>query len=1015
MATNENFLPTCDPGLTPIAATRSSTFTPRRAIDSSGQVGSFYDAYNDRVLSDSNKYIVKEQVYPKKKSRCFLKSVDLNESCNLLKQMNMNDELRLSIALQMAKPSGVGALINYTDRIDKYTRFLCYTYYSKTDYLPDNVFNSLNRIKQQRPDAQATHMIVLVNWGIDAVAVLQLPSDDQQTEGNEYVLQKICISLSDDCSGLKLSNQEEAFLKNIYCRKVFSNIAGLTEINSIIEFHDHIKLLTSSADSLRPYDYNLYPIENFYITNSGLKFRLIEIPKQSILKIESYLLPLVFNFNKLNKNMYQDFQNIRQYLKNEHKNILTCREDSKKMYTIEIDRIRKLVTAFRRGEIDERAFRKDLQEDQTRSLSSMLSNDIENVNKMMKKESLIKSLLDEEFIYMNAKDRGIEKTDDIRTLEDKLLKGAGCARLICSNDNLYAINQTQWCEHRDQMLKERKGNKNIQLVYADFSYCSYELNQFITLSSAEKKKTVSTPEPKKKLTLQKPTCDESINILLLGESGVGKSTFINAFVNYLKFDDLMHAEKNPTVLIPVSFTIAIGDNFTEHAIKHEGEDTLSNEDHDDLGRSVTQHCKSYVFTLKDGKNRRQKLRIIDTPGIGDTQGSNQDDKNMQHVLSYINNLTHLNAICILLKPNNSRLTVFFRSCFTQLIDMLSENICDRIIFCFTNSRSTFYTPGNTGPVLKALIDSLPVKQIRFAKENTFCFDSESFRYLVAKLNRIKFNSMEEADYNSSWEKSMTELNRFIGYIRSNMADPIILNKSHSVKHAQLMANSMIRPMLEAMRNTIRNIILLNERSHKTSIELCPKIIKGTTAICLECPRKCIKICDFWVAIDGLHVVQNKCRTCLCDPSQHYRIDYELEYKEIENSAKPTEGDMQKLLHSLYEASPKFGYFLLQSVGNSQRDPFLLGFERMIKEESDICDQKTSYKFNLDLVEQLQVLKNSYEKEKKKLDAKKMTIELDDIYQKIENVNKHRIIDLQMNAIRQWHKYMIKYYEYEVST
>ncbi|CAF4329167.1 unnamed protein product, partial [Rotaria magnacalcarata] len=101
-----------------------------------------------------------------------------------------------------------------------------------------------------------------------------------------------------------------------------------------------------------------------------------------------------------------------------------------------------------------------------------------------------------------------------------------------------------------------------------------------------------------------------------------------------------------------------------------------------------------------------------------------------------------------------------------------------------------------------------------------------------------------------------------------------------------MANSMIRPMLEAMRNTIRNIILLNERSHKTSIELCPKTIKGTTAICLECPRKCIKICDFWIAIDGLHVVQNKCRTCLCDPSQHYRIDYELEYKEIENSAKP---------------------------------------------------------------------------------------------------------------------------------
>ncbi|CAF2053258.1 unnamed protein product, partial [Rotaria magnacalcarata] len=261
----------------------------------------------------------------------------------------------------------------------------------------------------------------------------------------------------------------------------------------------------------------------------------------------------------------------------------------------------------------------------------------------------------------------------------------------------------------------------------------------------------------------------------------------------------MHAEKNPIVLIPVSFTITVDDDFTERVVKYEREDSLNNEDHDGLGKSITQHCKSYVFILQDGENRGQKLRIIDTPGIGDTEGLNQDDKNMQHVLSYINNLTHLNAICILLKPNNSRLTVFFRSRFIQLIDMLGENICDRIIFCFTNSRSKFYTPGNTGPLIKALLNSSPAKRIRFAKENTFCFDSESFRYLVAKLNRIKFNSMEEAEYNRSWEKSSAESNHLIGYIRSNMADPIILNESHSVKHAQLMANSMIRPMLEAMR------------------------------------------------------------------------------------------------------------------------------------------------------------------------------------------------------------------------
>ncbi|CAF4623010.1 unnamed protein product [Rotaria sp. Silwood1] len=146
--------------------------------------------------------------------------------------------------------------------------------------------------------------------------------------------------------------------------------------------------------------------------------------------------------------------------------------------------------------------------------------------------------------------------------------------------------------------------------------------------------------------------DEIINILLLGESGVGKSTFINALVNYLKFKTLKEAENNPIVLIPVSFMIMTGDNFEEHLVKFEGSNFFSNEDHNHLGQSVTQHCKSYVFTLTDGESRGRKLRIIDTPGIGDTRDSSQDDANLQHILSYINNLTHLNAVCILLKPNN---------------------------------------------------------------------------------------------------------------------------------------------------------------------------------------------------------------------------------------------------------------------------------------------------------------------------------------------------------------------------
>ncbi|CAF2762951.1 unnamed protein product [Rotaria sp. Silwood2] len=78
-----------------------------------------------------------------------------------------------------------------------------------------------------------------------------------------------------------------------------------------------------------------------------------------------------------------------------------------------------------------------------------------------------------------------------------------------------------------------------------------------------------------------------MNILLLAETGVGKSTFINAFVNYLKYNKLEEAEKNPVVLIPVSLFITTGDDFEEHLVKFEGKDGISDEDHKQIGQSVT--------------------------------------------------------------------------------------------------------------------------------------------------------------------------------------------------------------------------------------------------------------------------------------------------------------------------------------------------------------------------------------------------------------------------------------------
>ena len=257
--------------------------------------------------------------------------------------------------------------------------------------------------------------------------------------------------------------------------------------------------------------------------------------------------------------------------------------------------------------------------------------------------------------------------------------------------------------------------------------------------------------------------NQIINVLLLGESGVGKSTFINAFPNYLTFQSLEEAENNsPIVLIPVSFLITVGYNFDERIVQFGGNDNDKNENFNDRGESVTQKCQKYFFNHPSSEGKR--VCIIDTPGFGDTRGVVQDQKNMRHILRYIDHLPRLDAICFLLKPNEARLNIAVRSCFTQFARVFRQNVHQKIIFCFTNSRGTFYAPGNTGPLLKKMLSDLEMNNVSLRKQNTFCFDSEAFRYLVAKQDGVEFTSEEKEPYENSWKRSFVEAKRLIDYI-----------------------------------------------------------------------------------------------------------------------------------------------------------------------------------------------------------------------------------------------------------
>lgn len=129
----------------------------------------------------------------------------------------------------------------------------------------------------------------------------------------------------------------------------------------------------------------------------------------------------------------------------------------------------------------------------------------------------------------------------------------------------------------------------------------------------------------------------------------------------------------------------------------------------------------------------------------------------------------LHAVCILLKPNEARLTLTFRFCVQQLLGHLHRDAISNVLFCFTNTRGNFYRPGESLKALRELIaNNLPERSaagLKLNSETIFCYDSEAFRYLAAVSNGVEFTEEESQCFAQSWKKSSDEAKRMVEQIK----------------------------------------------------------------------------------------------------------------------------------------------------------------------------------------------------------------------------------------------------------
>ncbi|KAF9459251.1 hypothetical protein BDZ94DRAFT_1051622 [Collybia nuda] len=146
-------------------------------------------------------------------------------------------------------------------------------------------------------------------------------------------------------------------------------------------------------------------------------------------------------------------------------------------------------------------------------------------------------------------------------------------------------------------------------------------------------------------------------ILIVGETGTGKTTFLSLLANILKGNS------------PRTYA-----TFNKAANEAGGSEK----------HSQTNETLLYSFESKNGV----KLRIIDTPGLADTRGIEQDERHKANIVNTIKSSTvAVDAVLILANGTAPRLGAATDYALSTLTSILPVTLAKNIGFLFTNTSS----------------------------------------------------------------------------------------------------------------------------------------------------------------------------------------------------------------------------------------------------------------------------------------------------------------------------------------
>ena len=199
-------------------------------------------------------------------------------------------------------------------------------------------------------------------------------------------------------------------------------------------------------------------------------------------------------------------------------------------------------------------------------------------------------------------------------------------------------------------------------------------------------------------------------ILVVGASGSGKSTWINALFNHI---------------VGVEYE----DDFRFKLVTGEGGATQAH--------SQTHYTTIYTLQHMDGMAVNYTLTIVDTPGFGDTRGIALD-KHIQKQLCGIfdtsnGGIDHLNAVGFVIQSSAARLTETQKYIFDSILGLFGYDIRENIFILFT------FADAMKPKALAA------VKQDGMQYQTYFKFNNSAFFQDVAEPNEAQNDDCDDED------------------------------------------------------------------------------------------------------------------------------------------------------------------------------------------------------------------------------------------------------------------------------